>query len=493
MPIIYSKPIVQTTIFPTPTTNPSGFPSRVADWLTNACDNYLRIDHWKTSNDGLYSTSRYGERVNAHINRMPVEILGEIFIHCLGEIDPARTGSSPTSLSPSPLADPQTLGEVCRFWRDVTLSTPSLWSKIWIYQPQRSQVRRVEMWLNRSREYPLNIRIIQLPGGVTHDNHAAADKILSLLVGQVHRWRRIHFRFGSTAQEPLLTLPVGAATNMESAYVDMWKWDQASADQFWKICFSSPSLRHADWVSYTKKPPNYVPWTQLTSITLYHGLTVEECMSILQGCRHLEALCIHAIWTYDSLVDPYGPLTLPSLRHLSFLGYVEGTAIFNRLTLPSLTSLEISNAHPHHHHERRSCMSFRNLLQRSACRLEKLRLFNTSISPSDLHNYLSTPQMLSLLELDLEAPVTNQTIHSLTLSDNPRQPHLLPNLEAISLNEICTSDGSISDMILSRLSPKSNTPLKSARLWLKAQTHIRDISVFQNIMENNNWVHVVVT
>lgn len=491
MPIIYSKTAVQAVI---PLTNNTvGFPSRIADWLADACENYLHIDRWKSSDD-FKTISRYDARADAHINRIPVEILGEIFMHCLTENHPTQTTPLPTSLSPSSQADPQILGEVCRFWRDVTLSTPALWSKIWIYQPQHAQVQRVALWLNRSRAYPLDIRIVQFLSSVTRENHAAADEILSLLVSQVYRWRKIYFRFSSSAQRPLLLLPVGATSKLESAYANTWKWDHTSADRFWKVLHSSPSLRHADWGSYTKGLPSHVPWAQLTSVTIRHGLSVEECISILQGAQQLVALRIHNVWSYDTLVDLCGPLILPRLQHLSFLGCIESTPFFNRLTLPSLISLEITNTNPYSHDARRSCVSFRNLLRRSACRLEKFRFLNPIIDADDLHDYLSAPQLHSLQELDLEVPITDQTIITLTPDiDGATRPYLLPNLEVISIEETRTSDGRISDMILSRLSAESGAPLKSASVRLKAQSHPNDLAIFQSIIEHNNWLHVFVT
>lgn len=415
-------------------------------------------------------------------------------MHCLAETIPIQTTPLPTSLSPSSQADPQNLGEVCRFWRDITLSTPALWSKMWIYHPQRAQVQRVAMWLGRSRGYPLDITIVQFAHNVTPKDHGATDEILLLLIEQVHRWKRIYFHFASTAQQPLLTLPLGAPISLESAYVNTWNWEHTSADRFWKVLHSTPSLRHAKWASYTKGLPSHVPWAQLTDITVYHGLSVEECISILRGCQHLVAFRIHAVWAYDSLIDPHGPLILPQLQHLSFLGHVESTPFFNRLTLPSLTSLEITNTHPHHYDERRSCSSFRDLLNRSACQLKKFCFSNPGINENDLYEYLSAPQMLSLQELELDVPITDRTMISLT-SDNEGVAcsHLLPNLEAISIEEICTSDGLTSDMILSRLATNSSAPLKYARVKFKAQSHSHDLAAFQSIIERNNWLQVFVT
>ncbi|THU96893.1 hypothetical protein K435DRAFT_663697, partial [Dendrothele bispora CBS 962.96] len=49
---------------------------------------------------------------------VPDDVLSEIFMHCLPE-----TYNATRSLSEAPLL----LGQVCRRWREVSLSTPRLW------------------------------------------------------------------------------------------------------------------------------------------------------------------------------------------------------------------------------------------------------------------------------------------------------------------------------------------------------------------------------
>lgn len=157
-------------------------PFKFVHWLANA------YNTWKSPANDVEALSRYGTPSTPYINRMPVEVLGEIFIHCLTAITPLQLRMLRlNTLSPSSQADPQTLGEVCRFWRDVTLLTPSLWSRFSIYQPRCTQISKVALWLNRSRRYPLDITIDKYKGSVTPDDRAAIDEILSLLISQVHR------------------------------------------------------------------------------------------------------------------------------------------------------------------------------------------------------------------------------------------------------------------------------------------------------------------
>ncbi|KAK7470102.1 hypothetical protein VKT23_001543 [Stygiomarasmius scandens] len=94
--------------------------------------------------------------------RLPAEILSEIFVHCLPkDRNPMR------SLSEAPLL----LGRICRSWREVSLTTPHLWSSIHVDLPRTAipidqlcrmiDARRcgVESWLDKSGSLPLSFSI----------------------------------------------------------------------------------------------------------------------------------------------------------------------------------------------------------------------------------------------------------------------------------------------------------------------------------------------
>ncbi|KAJ7127705.1 hypothetical protein C8R44DRAFT_910890 [Mycena epipterygia] len=83
----------------------------------------------------------------------PNEIISEIFLESLDSSK--RSLSDPSS--------PLFLGHICRKWREIALSTPSLWTDIGLYlgnvAAHESQLRLLETWLRRSRECPLSISL----------------------------------------------------------------------------------------------------------------------------------------------------------------------------------------------------------------------------------------------------------------------------------------------------------------------------------------------
>ncbi|KAJ7509598.1 hypothetical protein B0H11DRAFT_2421599 [Mycena galericulata] len=85
---------------------------------------------------------------------IPVEIISEIFLHCLPD--------QPTQ--PSARVAPLLLSAICRQWRYIALSTPRLWAVLKIHIPVRCfrdyNADMVQEWLLRAGNMPLSICLI---------------------------------------------------------------------------------------------------------------------------------------------------------------------------------------------------------------------------------------------------------------------------------------------------------------------------------------------
>ncbi|KZP03829.1 hypothetical protein FIBSPDRAFT_1055056 [Athelia psychrophila] len=89
------------------------------------------------------------ELAGLHIRRLPIELLVRVFMLAL-----PRDCPSPLRPEEAPLV----LGQVSRLWRDVSRSTPSLWSTIHIQTIQTEEHRDAVLeWLERSRFCPLTV------------------------------------------------------------------------------------------------------------------------------------------------------------------------------------------------------------------------------------------------------------------------------------------------------------------------------------------------
>ncbi|KAJ7458035.1 hypothetical protein B0H11DRAFT_1924952 [Mycena galericulata] len=75
------------------------------------------------------------------ISRLSRDILSEIFMWSL-----CADGFRPVVHSPGNLSlEPLTLSHVSNHWRDVAISTPSLWSTIWIDRPREAHIPMVDL------------------------------------------------------------------------------------------------------------------------------------------------------------------------------------------------------------------------------------------------------------------------------------------------------------------------------------------------------------
>ncbi|KAJ6565479.1 hypothetical protein DFH09DRAFT_919534, partial [Mycena vulgaris] len=86
---------------------------------------------------------------------LPNEIISEIFVHFLQPY-PKR----PPIVG---LLSPTMLGQICRQWRDITLSTPALWRAVGLFLQRGSRLREqiplLEKFLKRSGALPLSIKL----------------------------------------------------------------------------------------------------------------------------------------------------------------------------------------------------------------------------------------------------------------------------------------------------------------------------------------------
>ncbi|KAG8220635.1 hypothetical protein J3R82DRAFT_2901 [Butyriboletus roseoflavus] len=116
---------------------------------------------------------------------MPVEVVSDIF---------GFTSHS----SHDPISQSIAISHVCRHWRQISLSMPSLWTSIFLSLPlTKSQLTRMSAWIIRSRNRPLDIYMDFRDPCWDWDEAShifgckAMDNIIRFLVPQVSRWRSI--------------------------------------------------------------------------------------------------------------------------------------------------------------------------------------------------------------------------------------------------------------------------------------------------------------
>ncbi|KAJ7155134.1 hypothetical protein C8R46DRAFT_436827 [Mycena filopes] len=246
---------------------------------------------------------------------LPNEITAEIFVHFLPVFPhrPPLTG----------IASPTLLTQICRAWREIALSTPTLWKAISFMDldiPFASGVDMAELWLSRSGSCPLSIEIFS-PGN-------DLSGLLSRIFQEAGRLEELKLFISAPY------LPVALRSMPLLTHVDLFLEDLPPEADI--VLFrDTPALRSA--VLNDAALGIQLPWAQLTSVLL-HAMYPNECVPVLRqttNLLHFELM----------IVDDGGPrtdFTLPFLESLTLkdseapmVGYLD------TLTLPALRSLSI--------------------------------------------------------------------------------------------------------------------------------------------------------
>ncbi|KAJ7766702.1 hypothetical protein B0H16DRAFT_370612 [Mycena metata] len=170
---------------------------------------------------------------------LPPEILSEIFVHCLPEWPGPDLEEAPLLLC-----------RVCRRFREVAVSTPRLWSSLWIdfdnYDHPCWNIP--SLWLSRARSLPLSLWLHE-----TWDDHA----LLPTVIGLSEQWK---------------SLAIGGkfwSNLFESGSLDgkVPLLEELSIDAFYGhpvILHDAPKLRILSLDMYHSQIQ--VPWHQLTTL-----------------------------------------------------------------------------------------------------------------------------------------------------------------------------------------------------------------------------------
>ncbi|KAK7038204.1 hypothetical protein R3P38DRAFT_2904988 [Favolaschia claudopus] len=340
--------------------------------------------------------------LSRRILALPLEILAEIFTHCLPDVD---------FITPNPSTAPLALCGVCHQWREVALSTPTLWSSLeLILDPAAldkgpcqwdAYVYLCMTWLARARQAPL-VLSLRLGTGLTRPE--CVRPILQAIAGMSAQWRIINF--DPSLVDTSLLFPNTAAP---PAFPILEKVTCKNNTQFTSLLpfVNAPRLREFHTYSYPIALHPDFPWAQITTFTARYASSASCFWHVLDRAINLvEGKFRFQLWK-DPVIPSESPTSIKSLDHLQSLSVdtnsEEGTAptpisVLRHLKTPALKRLTLRQ----HSFEPRpiDASAFCSWISQSAVRLHYLELSFAPVSSEPL--IICLKALPSLVELQLQ-------------------------------------------------------------------------------------------
>ncbi|KAL1726215.1 hypothetical protein EV714DRAFT_287343 [Schizophyllum commune] len=233
---------------------------------------------------------------------------------------------------------------VCRYWREVTLNSPRLWTEIRMEgRLTEGQVQLVRAALSRSRSYPLRIRITEAAFVQTSENL----QVWRDMIDHAGRWEEAELMLPRSAETLVdlekinvprlralsLSVPDGQEDEGENADADA---NEMKGPPEW--LFVAPALKQAtvseSYLDYKARLP--LPFEQLSDLRLQlaeDAGSLQEVIDILRPCSLLTHLAVD-ILHWDDAHASSPALTLPALETLDINN--AGTELGRYLKAPAL-------------------------------------------------------------------------------------------------------------------------------------------------------------
>ncbi|KAJ7178834.1 hypothetical protein C8R43DRAFT_1118178 [Mycena crocata] len=382
----------------------------------------------------------------APIRRIPAEILAEIFGHCV-------RGEAPSCIT-NPRAAPLLLGRVCGFWRNVSMSTPILWTNVGPKLP----LSHIDEIFRRSGGAPLFL-------SVDRTYLAFEDVVLPVQTRLRDLALRLDMKHDALTTSEDYHFPILRAVRIR-LYVEQVRGDRFVRDNIsalFDVFARSPQLsvlfldvcpRNPLWLPV---PSDRFPWRQLKSLCLHTRVPLSWMQRILPLCLLIESLQVYNLARETPDIVEAGIIVLSSRLSSLTVGAdspLDLTRFFASFSFPGLQRMEVNME--------RSQMVDSELARLSGCSLEKLTLRGIRfVNPELLLTFLGTvPSVTSLSLQHCSGPglydalfrALNSRMSSLLLLSRLTDLHVVGSKEGM--------EGSIvAEMLQSRIRLPDDSPL----------------------------------
>ncbi|KZP25645.1 hypothetical protein FIBSPDRAFT_950063 [Athelia psychrophila] len=273
----------------------------------------------------------------AAIERVPPEILSMIFEQA---VPPQTDDENPRETHR--LAEILLPGQICRLWREAAITTPSLWSSIYLKFsfPKNSVEKMVDIvttCIARAKGYPLSICL----WNQSDTELTQYRPIIAVLLAHSHQWDNVFIKCGGGPRKNPYEELQGAKGCLSMLRRLKVEYDEIEEGGSFDTFLISPKLRIVDLRNYGVQPWHEIgqfpllPWRQLQQIT-FVGY-IEDALELLRMSPILRVFKVSVVGHSVELYHVHHAFLL----ELSVESLVDGAAsdLFGAFTLPALSSL----------------------------------------------------------------------------------------------------------------------------------------------------------
>ncbi|KIM37845.1 hypothetical protein M413DRAFT_30517 [Hebeloma cylindrosporum] len=373
------------------------------------------------------------------INKVPPEILAHIFEAGMVWKQSGFSPENPFFPNCHIYGDaPMIYLRVCRYWREVALSTSSLWTSCSSDQfwGKVAIAPAMKFWLDRSSPTaPLNLQLRFQP----NFSPLYANNIFRLLATEAKRWRSMSIELDlSLAQEfvTLLCERIQDLSQLESLEICLQSFPKGIPTTISQRILAQisllKSLRCFIWVANGHRNRDHAfcrlqVLGVLDEITLSIPSLFDECVGRLSQCVSATKVSIYdrARHYHPFQSKPVLPMTtLPRLTSLTLDRCHDALNVLDFFTLPSLEYLKIrTECEDHAGH---NLTILHDFLERSKCALRLLAI-SGKLTSSFLTDYLLFSPIRSIPEVHITSPLV-ATVAIKILEMYPDAENIFPPL-----------------------------------------------------------------
>ena len=342
------------------------FCNRCGDTVEEGCDprdELAELDAlWERLRLKRYDLKRKINRLHSPIVRLlPPDVTSTIFEFCL----PYFGDHQLSPYAEEDLSIPLSLGAICSYWRDITWSTPSLWSSLVIRVPIHTKSQIIagiaQEWLARSGQLPLSIRIY------SDSYHKPVTALTDVINQYSARWSNLDFYIPDSYYQHF------HATDNHAPILKSIRFHSSAyyATRDLKFHLTCPRLERATLSCFPLHGTN-IHWDNLTHLTLQLMTTIDFFIILRKTPR---LVFCKVSFPRTRIREPIigGPVLTP-LRSLLLIAS-SAEDFLNNLTAPYLEEFSL----PDYYNPSMEIIT--SFLRRSACSLRSLSMIFSMFPP----------------------------------------------------------------------------------------------------------------